>query len=617
MVSPFHFNNALPRLMKAIFALIVIAVCSWSAASAVEVEALLDRDSVPAGNGALLTIRIAGGRAKNPEFPVIENLIVQGRGQSNQMQIVNGQTSVSVTYSYAVGSETPGDYQIPPIEITVDGKKFSTKPLKLKVLDAGAAQAPAGIPPNAPGSQPAGDGEADDGGRKFGFLTVELAASERKHAYVGEIAPVRIRAWLPADSRANLRSGIQPEGKAFTLHNVSDQPQQTYEVKDGKRYLVVTWFGGMSATKAGKYPASLSVNATVAVRDTSAPKPRRPSGDPFDRFFEDMNVPMIQKDVTLKSDDQEIEVRPLPQEGRPEGFTGAVGSFKFEPSEIPSNWKTGEPQQIQTRLSGSGNFAMVKAPDLTPSELWKTYPGKDEFTAGDNASFSGNKVFQFSAIPRKGGAFDTALTFSFFDPAAAAYQTITSPVQKIQVAGEDIVDDEPAVVAAPVEPEKKREQLVAQHAGFSPVSTLVPLVSRPAFIPYLGTGGALCVLGGILAWFRHRSGDPQRLARAAEEKAACKALAAADRCAASSDVAGFFSAGRLAIQQRLGGLWNQPAQAITLAEIMARIPQDSPVARFFVEADRLAYSRQDTGVIEPAWLTLLADAMKSLTPPTR
>ena len=72
----------------------------------------------------------------------------------------------------------------------------------------------------------------------------------------------------------NLRSGIQPEGKAFTLHNVSGQPQQTQEMKDGKRYLVVTWFGGISATKAGKYPASLSVNATVAVRDTAAPSSR-------------------------------------------------------------------------------------------------------------------------------------------------------------------------------------------------------------------------------------------------------------------------------------------------------------------------------------------------------
>ena len=60
-----------------------------------------------------------------------------------------------MTYTYVVGSNTPGDYQIPAIEVTVDGKKLSTQPLKLKVLDAGAAQPPAGMPPTPPGQQPA------------------------------------------------------------------------------------------------------------------------------------------------------------------------------------------------------------------------------------------------------------------------------------------------------------------------------------------------------------------------------------------------------------------------------------------------------------------------------
>ena len=37
---------------------------------AAEVEATLDRDSVPAGDGALLTLRISGGNAGQPEIPV-------------------------------------------------------------------------------------------------------------------------------------------------------------------------------------------------------------------------------------------------------------------------------------------------------------------------------------------------------------------------------------------------------------------------------------------------------------------------------------------------------------------------------------------------------------------
>jgi BatD DUF11 like domain len=606
--------------LSGLFAAIAVMLCT---ARAAEIEATLDRDSVPAGNGAILEIKISGGTVPRPPIPAVENFIVQPRGQQTKIEMFNGVTSQSTTYSYAVGANVPGDYEIPAIEVTVAGQKISTQPLKLKVLDAGAAQPPAGMPPTPPGQQPAPDPAADTGEDRFGFLTVELADSERKHAYVGEIAPVRIRAWLPADSRANLRSGIQPEGKAFTLHNLSDRPQQTQEMKDGKRYLVVTWFGGISATKAGKYPASLSVNATVAVRDTSAPKqPRRRMGGPFDdpffdSVFDQMNTPMIQKDVTLKSVDQEIEIRPLPTEGKPAGFTGAVGDFKFDGSQIPSKWTTGEPQQILAKISGTGNFALTKAPDLTPADTWKTYSGKDEFAAGDEASFSGSKTFQFSAVPRKGGERDVTLEFSYFDPAAGAYKTIATPPQKIEVSGSDVVDVEPAAAAEVKQPEKKSTGLVGQHLVLSPVGSLVPLVSRPAFYQLLATAAGLGVLGGLLALFRRHREDPKRRALAELEAATREALQAAGQCAASGDVTGYFSAARLAIQQRLGASWNQPAQAITLAEVSARIPEDSPVVRFFREADRHEYNGQSAGEILPQWRTLLDDAMASLTPTAR
>jgi hypothetical protein len=609
MVKRIHYDSLVRNLVHSLMA------CLWVAASAAaaEVEAQLDRDSVAAGNGALLTLKVSGSRAARPEMPEIENFIIEPRGQSQQMNIVNGRTSVSVTYQYAVGSNTPGDYRIPPIEVEVDGKKFSTQALKLKVLDSAAAKPPAGMPSGPAPPSP----DADEGGKRFGFLTVEPQASDRKYVYVGEIAPVRIRAWFPVDARAQLSSGIQPEGKAFTLHNVSDRPEQTHEMRDGKRYLVVTWYGGISATKAGKYPASLSVNATVAVRDSSAPKPRRarsgPFSDPFfDSILDDMNAPMIQKDVTLKSDDQEIEVRPLPAEGRPEGFNGAVGEFKFDRTDISSEWKTGEPRQIGARISGSGNFALMNAPELSPADDWKIYPGKSDFTPGDNASFSGSKRFQFSAVPRKGGEQEVALKFSYFDPNRGAYVEITSPEKKIRIAGEDMAEEEPAAAPDDGPPVRRPEELVGQHLEISAPGLLVPLVLRTEFRNMLGVAGGLCALGGILAWLRLRWSDPQRRARAAIEKATQQAMDAAKRQAEAGDVSGFFNAARRAIQERLGGLWQQPAQAITLAEVTARIPGDSPVARFFREADLHEYGRQADVASLARWQSLLDETMASL-----
>ena len=609
------------RFSQFVAAMVVVAVSLVGLTHGAEVEAQLDRDSVRQGEGVKLTISISGGRAEAPELPSVENLIIQPRGQTQQMLMSNGRTTISLTYNYAVGSNTPGDYEIPAFDVVIDGQKFTTQPLKLKVLADAASQPPAGMG-NQPGN-PSATQDTTPSEDQFGFLTVELAANDRKHVYVGEIAPVRIRAWLPADSRAQLRSGIQPEGKAFTLHNVSGQPQQTEEMKDGKRYIVVTWYGGISATKSGSYPASLSLQANVAVRDQSASAPRRRTGGPFDDPFFDsafdrMNARYIQKDVTLTSRDQEIEVRALPTEGRPAGFTGAVGQFKLDASNIPLNWHTGEPQQITTQVSGQGNFALMNAPDLTPAENWKIYPGKDEFTAGDEASFSGSKKFQFSAVPRKGGAQEAGLTFSYFDPTVGQYKTLASPVQKLQIAGEDLVEKKEQKPTEPAKSPKPADNLVAQKTVNTPSRSLTPLVSRPTFVPLLALAGGLTVLGGLFALLRKRLGDPKRLAHAAMEKATREALHAAGQRAAAKDAPGFFAAARLAIQQRLGSLWNQPAQAITLAEISERIPHDSPVAEFFREADLHEYSRHAAaGEMFPRWQQLLDQALASLNPSAR
>ncbi|RPJ34782.1 MAG: protein BatD [Verrucomicrobiaceae bacterium] len=592
-----------------------LAIFTGSWVSGAEVVAELDRDSVPAGNGSVLTLRVSGARAAQPVIPEVENLIVNPRGQSHEMRMVNGRTTVSVTYNYVVGSNVPGDYEIPAIRVVVDGAELLTEPLKLKVLDAGAAQPPAGMPPQAPG---AGEDESttDEGDEKrFGFLTVELAANNRKHAYVGEIAPVRIRAWLPENSRAQLRSGIKPESKAFTLHNVNDRPQQSTEIRDGKRYTVVTWYGGMSATKAGKHPASLSLDAVVAVRDASAPRRRRggPFDDPFfDHIFDDIHAPMIQKEVTLKSDDQEIEVRSLPTDGRPDGFSGAVGNFQFDRVEVPDEWVTGEPRQIGARIAGSGNFALMNAPEMVPEDVWKSYPGKGDFAPGDEASFSGSKTFRFNAMPRRGGEQEVSLEFSYFNPDKAEYQTLTSPRQKIQVTGADLAEDAPETAPVATEPEKPTGLPIGQHLQWTNPGPLVPLVSRSGFVPLLGTAALMAALGGVLAWWRARRNDPRRIAAAEVERISCEALRSAKQCAATGDATGFFAAARLAIQQRLGMRWNQAARAITLAEIEARLPGDSPVAAFFREADHHAYHPTPGGQVLPRWQKLLDEAFQDL-----
>ena len=580
-----------------IFVSLLVALAVANFCFAGEFEASLDRDTVGAGRGALLTLTISGNASRRPMMPEIDNFIFQSQGQSTQIRIINGRSTRSVTYQYAVGSNVPGDYEIPSISLVVDGEEISTKPLTLKVLDAAAAQ-----PPAAPGgaTSPAAPDSTDpvDEADRFGFLTVELLTDERKHVYVGEIAPVKIEAWIPAEGQAQVRSGIQPEGQAFTLHNVSEKPQQTQKMRDGKPYIVVTWYGGISATKAGKNPVSLSLDATVAIRDTSAAQRSRPRmggafDDPFfDDIFDRMRAPMIQKNVTLASRDEEIEVRLLPEEGRPEGFSGAVGNFEMKDAQIPAEWKTGEPQSLEASVSGSGNFALLSEPKLVPADGWKVYSGKDDFTPGDVASFSGTKDFRFSAVPSKHGSQELALELSYFDPDASKYNTVRSAVQQVEIVGEDIVfkEDSPSAPRPP----PVDDQLIGQRTKISGSrATLAPLASRPLFGGLLGGAGLLSCVGIAMMVVRARREDPVRIANEKLDAQIKVAMARANQATNSGE---FFAAGRHVLQLKLGALWDRPAEAITSADVKVRLDEGSAITKFFDESDQQSYAQASNAV---------------------
>lgn len=574
---------------------LLLLLPTWISAATVRAE--LSANNVPAGEAVRMSIIIEGGSATaDPVIPEIKDLTIQFTGQQQQFSLINGQTSSMITYGFIVGSPTAGVYQIPPITMDVAGQKLSTAAMTLTVRPNGQA---------APAMDPKEKEKIESDPNRFGFLTVEMANQKRKHAYIGEIAPVKIRAWLPIQSQAELRSGIQPQSQAFTLHNVNNRPEQTREIRDGKQYLVVTWFGGISATKAGTHPASLSLKAKVAVPDVSK------------QVLRQQRVPMIEKDVTLTSADQFIEIRPLPSEGKPADFQGAVGEFHFDALEIPQQWNIGEPQKVAVRISGSGNFSYLKAPAVAPVGIWKMYAGQDQFTPADNASFAGSKVFQYDAIPKRNGNHDAHFQMSYFDPDLEKYQTILSPTKSVVISGEEVpeIEEKTTADAAPPTPQQNPEdQVAALKSQLSGSRDLTSWSASRSFTGSLIAAIAVILLGPLfLLWNAHYR-NPQRLERLRLQAAVRTALQQAQQCANAGDVLGFFTAGRLALQQQLSSTWRQSAQAITLADAQQRLPADAPTITFFREADRVTYGTVISAEALPTWQSLLQQALRSLTP---
>lgn len=572
---------------------------------AAEVSAQLSLDEVAEGKGSILSLTVEGGRPDaQPMVPKVAGLVMKLRGQTQQVQIVNGRMSRAIIYSYLVGSNKAGEYQIPVITVKVGGEELVTKPLSITVTPAPGEGKPAGMEE--------GETDAPDD-KKYGFLHFELVTQDREYVYPGEIAPVRIRAYFPAGAGVSLNSPPRPNGQAFTLHNLSKGPTQSMEVVDGKRYLVVTWYGGLSATKAGRYPASFSLEGTVTVRDRSQRR-RRPS--PFDdpllggSIMDDFFAPMIPKEVMLQTEEvRELEVKELPKEGRPSDFSGAIGEFEFVSLRIPNELTTGEPVQVNARLRGKGNFALLKQPEPQPADEWKVYQGKDQFVAGDLASFSGAKSFQYSVVPKVPGQRVLEFGFSFFNPDTGEYRTVKSSAGKVIVSGDLIVEVEEAVVLTP-SPEEIDLAPLRTHLGG--VLSYRALSENVWYRVMLVGCGVLAI--GILGleqgsrWYQ----NPERLARREQDRRLSRTLEAAEVSSNSGDEAGFFVAARDALRLSLAQRVGVRPEAVTLAELDG---VDEPeMLALMREADRLDYSGRvvnEENLLE--WNGKLRDGVARLT----
>jgi hypothetical protein len=554
--------------------LTVFVILCLASAQAAQVTAQLSGNTVEAGQGVMLTLQVEGGSVQgNPVFPQVENLIINQRGKSQQMRIVNGKMSGSVTYSYVVGSMQPGDYVIPAATVKVGGKEFKTQALKLTVRP-GANGAPAGL------GDKGESGDAEENSGNHGFLSFQLATKERDHVYPSEIAPVRIKAFFPMDTNVSLNGPPRPEGSAFTLHNLTEQPQQTTEMVNGRRYRAVTWFGGLSATKAGEYPANFELEARVAVRET----PAKRGGSIFDLYGN-----MVEKEVVLSIESPpSIKVLELPMEGRPDDFTGAIGEFGFESVGIPGALEVGEPFRIEAVLKGSGNFSLLKAPHPLPADDWKVYDGKSEFAAQDAASFSGRKRFRFNAVPLMPDKEEVSLGFSYFDPEKGEYQRVVSPPRKVVITGESAKPVEVVEAGEPVPDKPEGPQLAPLRTEFGSVQDYRALSTREWFMPVIG--GSIVLTFGILGfgWWKGRGVDHAKVARLANEAAAREALSNAERAAAEGDGAVFFTAAREVIRIRVAMRTGIRPEAVTSADLHDL--EEAGVSEILKEADRIDYS---------------------------
>ena len=314
-----------------------------------------------------------------------------------------------------------------------------------------------------------------------------------------------------------------------------------------------------------------------------------------------------------------FKVLALPAEGRPSGFSGAVGNYDISAELSAATAAAGDPLTLRLKVTGTGNFDRVNSPMLGKVDGWKTYQASAKFQPADSVGCSGEKDFEQAVIPMQPGRQSVpALAFSFFNPETKRYETkLTAPlsVEVSPTSGGGLTAAGPAASPGPSPAnEPPRDGLRPdQVETASRVATLRPLYFQPWFV---GSQSALVLgfAGGLIFLRRRdlRANDTDGARRRVASQAFASCQAEMDAAAAAGDAARFFQSARAALQQNLAARWQVAPASITIAEIDARLNgEGGEIRRVFALADRAAYSGQPLSAADfQQWKEIVCDQIQ-------
>lgn len=334
--------------------------------------------------------------------PSFENfMVVGGPNQSVSQSWMNGVRSFSKTYSYFLAPKRQGKFIIGQASIEIDGETYKTVPVTVEIT--GSVQRP-----NDPDNAVA---VADD--------NIHLVAEISKtNPYLNEAITVVYKLYVSANTGvSNWREIDNPKFNSFWSQNIDMKGMKvengTYNGQD-YRYVVLRKTV-LYPQKTGKLEIEpLSLDLTVEV-----PTNRRD-------IFGGRLMTQVHKSVSAGS--KTINVKPLPENGKPENFTGAVGKFNFKVTTSKTQLNATESLQARVEVTGNGNLKLFQLPKLTlPNSLEVYEPEHSENVTTDLNGMQGGISDNYTIVPQFKGKYPIQnVSFSYFDLNSETYKTISS-----------------------------------------------------------------------------------------------------------------------------------------------------------------------------------------------
>lgn len=428
-------------------------------ASDIQFEVTVDRSKIALGQALQLNLSFHGAQnIPAPQLDKVEGFDTRYRGPSTMVSIVNGVVTSSITHVYTLIPLKTGTFTIGPFSIEAQGKTFTSNPITIEVVSASSGGQQSYSSNQALPEEPA-PSKIDAEELKDRIFLI-LSADKRK-AYLNETIPLTIKLYV---NQLGVRDIQFPELETndFSIEKFA-QPKQYSEKFGGVLYDVIEFTTNMFAIKPGEWtlgPAKLKCNLVMRRQNQ---RRQGPFDDDFlggffkDDIFEDFFGRYEAYPLELKSAELPISVLSLPQEGKPDGFDGALGNFQLEVEATPLQVKAGDPITLKMTVKGSGNFDTVKPAKLQSKEGFKVYDPQVKQEISE-------KIFEQVLIPDSEKVTQVPqINFSFFNTQTGQYQVLTHnaipiTVNRAEEGQTKLVELSPASQAAGPQPQVKLAQ---------------------------------------------------------------------------------------------------------------------------------------------------------------
>lgn len=408
-----------------IFTFVFLLFTSFEAQAALSLKASIDSDSIALDEDVNIKVSVSGNlNTSDPIIPKVQGLNIIKTGRTSQIQIVNGNMSITAQFLYTLIPSEEGDFTIPPFKIFSKGKEYKSNSLKLKVARHGYTARPQTLPHQGNNTRQQQTKPSSNNPRFWITTTVD-----NKNPYLSQQILYKFKLY----TRENITQAAPelPEFNDFWSESVVTD-QRGSEVINGQTYATWEKVIALVPLKEGKLTIEKAY-LDVVYEVYNQPTRSLNRWDPFfnNSFF---NRAFAQtKKAALKSQALEINVKPLPQP-YPQNFTGLVGNFGLQAKLSNKKIATDESITLELNLSGSGNVKDAVLPNLT-FDNFKTYFDKPVTDMHKSEKgLSGKKTFKVVLVPKKDGTLTIPeFSLSYFNPAKDGYVRATVPAQTIDV----------------------------------------------------------------------------------------------------------------------------------------------------------------------------------------